>query len=154
MLEIYCCSKQNHMKKWQEAQLSQRGRMMLCVCLYLASTLRFLERSLLSLVTSASDLPIPTINFSSVLFDLPSRLADINKIHCCMALHHDGLHYKQMPLLSAINYSTTETTDDTWHSSSHPKATYWSKITIFAIVKGPYQNIAMTFGTEKLKWWG
>jgi len=39
---------------------------MLRVCLYLASTVQYIERSLL-LVTSASDLPMRTIKFCSLV---------------------------------------------------------------------------------------
>jgi len=49
----------------QEAQLSQRGRAMLCVCLYSAST--YLQRSFLLLVTVDSDLLVHKIILNSVL---------------------------------------------------------------------------------------
>jgi len=41
---------------------------MLCVCQQLASTVQYLELSLLLLFTSASDLPMRTIKFCSVVF--------------------------------------------------------------------------------------
>jgi len=34
------------------------------------------------------------------------------------------------------------------------KAKYWSKIAIFATVKKPCQNIAITDGMEKPEWYG
>jgi len=34
------------------------------------------------------------------------------------------------------------------------KARYWPKIEIIAPVRGPRQNIAITFGIEKLEWYG
>jgi len=49
----------------QEALLSQRGRAMLCVCI---ASIENIERSLLLLVVSASDIPLRTIKFFSVLF--------------------------------------------------------------------------------------
>jgi len=49
----------------QEAQLSQRGRAKLRVCLQLAST--YLQRSFLLLVTAASDLLVHKILLNSVL---------------------------------------------------------------------------------------
>ena len=49
----------------QEAQLSQRGRAMLRVCI---ASIQNVERSLLLLVVSASDIPLRTTKFFSVLF--------------------------------------------------------------------------------------
>jgi len=49
----------------QEALLSQRGRAMLRVCIV---SIQNVERSLLSLVVSASDIPLRTIKFFSVRF--------------------------------------------------------------------------------------
>jgi len=49
----------------QEALLSQRGRAMLSVCI---ASIQNVERSLLLLVVSASDIPLRTIKFCSVLF--------------------------------------------------------------------------------------
>jgi len=119
----------------QEAQVSQRGRATLRVYLYLISTtVQYLERSLLSLVTSASDLSVSTIiNFGFVLLGVKSRLAVTNKIHWCVTLRRDGLRYKQTPSLSAMNYSTMET--DT-RAAVDLKAICWSKIAIFAPVIG------------------
>jgi len=45
----------------QEALVSQRGRAMFRALLWLVSTVHYLKRSLLLLVTSASDLPVHTI---------------------------------------------------------------------------------------------
>ena len=55
----------------QEALLSQRGCSMLRVCI--AST-QNVERSLLLLVVSASDIPLHTIKFFSVLFSSLRRI--------------------------------------------------------------------------------
>jgi len=52
----------------QEAQLSQRGRAMLRVCLLSAST--YLQRSFLLLVTAASDLLVHNILLNSVLLSI------------------------------------------------------------------------------------
>ena len=49
----------------QEALLSQRGRAMLRVCI---ASIQNVERSLLLLVVSASNIPLRTIKFFSVLF--------------------------------------------------------------------------------------
>jgi len=65
----------------QEALLSQRSRAMPRASLQLASTVQHLERSLVLLVTSTSNLPMRTIKFCSVLFGVPPTLAVINKIH-------------------------------------------------------------------------
>jgi len=45
----------------------------------LASTVQYLERSLLLLVTSASDLPVRAIKLCSVVFGVTLRLLVINK---------------------------------------------------------------------------
>ena len=51
----------------QEVLLSQRGRTMLRVCI---ASIQNVERSLLLLVVSASDIPLHTIKFFSVVFSL------------------------------------------------------------------------------------
>ena len=63
----------------QVALLSQKDRFKL------ASVVQYVEGNLLLLVTSASDSPLHTIKFSSVLFSSSwsSMLAVINKIHWC-----------------------------------------------------------------------
>ena len=50
------------------ALLSQRGCAILRLCQQLASIVQYIERNLLSLVTSASDLPLFTSKFCSLLF--------------------------------------------------------------------------------------
>ena len=65
----------------QVALLSQRGRAMLRVGQYLALIVQYLVRSFfLLLVTSASDLPVRTIRFCSVVFSVTSSLAIIHTI--------------------------------------------------------------------------
>jgi len=60
----------------QVALLSQRGRDILRVCQYLASTVQYINHSLLLLVTSALDLPMRTIKFCyGVFFANRSRSA-------------------------------------------------------------------------------
>ena len=56
---------------------------MLRVCQIVASwPIQYIERSLLLVVTSASDLSLRTIKFCSVVvFGVTSRLSVINKIH-------------------------------------------------------------------------
>jgi len=56
---------QTTLERHQEALLSQRGRAMLRV--YIAS-IQNVERSILLLVVSASDIPLRTIKFFSALF--------------------------------------------------------------------------------------
>jgi len=57
---------------------------------------------------------------------------------------------KQTPSLTAITYAYS-TLDA---AVIDRKARYWPKIEIIAPVRGPRQNIAITFGIEKLEWYG
>ena len=68
----------------QEALLSQRGRAMLRVCIALIQNV---ERSLLLLVVSTSDVPLRTIKFCSVLFSsaYSSMLQAVTDIRWCVA---------------------------------------------------------------------
>ena len=68
-------------KKLQEALLSQRGRAMLRVCI---ASIPNVERSLLLLVPSVSDIPLRTIKFffSSLL-----------RIHPCCRLSHTNIQW-------------------------------------------------------------
>jgi len=50
-------------------------------CLSVASIVQYLERSFLLLVTSASDLPVRTIRFCSVVIGVRSSFAVIHTIH-------------------------------------------------------------------------
>ena len=59
----FCLTYINDLK--QEALLSQRGCTMLRVCI---ASIQNVERSVLLLVVSASDIPLRTIKFFSVLF--------------------------------------------------------------------------------------
>jgi len=140
-------------KSVQVALLSQRGRAMLRVCQYLALLEQYVERSLLLLVTSASDLPLRTNKFCSLLFPLADSLA-------C-----GGLCHKQTCTVTVIHYCTDDCQLWIAHCSSHWSiARYWPKSRFVptppafdAPVKGgggPRGNIAMTFGTEKLQWFG
>jgi len=60
---------------------------MLRVFQYIALTVQYVERSLLLLVTAASDLPMRTMKYRSVVFGVTSSLLviSLNKIHCCVA---------------------------------------------------------------------
>ena len=94
--------------------------------LSIASTVQYLQCSLLLLVTSASDLPMCTINFCSVVFGLYQstdkmmpRLSVINFVVC--------LRDTQTPPLSVIMLL------DARRSS---KGRYWWKIATFAPVRG------------------
>jgi len=68
----------------QEALLSQRGRAMLRVCIV---SIQNVERSLLLLVVSASDIPLRTIKFFYVVFSSAywSMLQAITNIRWCVA---------------------------------------------------------------------
>ena len=69
----------------QEAMLSQKGRAMLRVCI---ASIQNVERSILLLVVSASDIPLRTIKFFSVLFSsaYSSMLQAVTKkIRWCVA---------------------------------------------------------------------
>jgi len=64
------------------AQLSQRCRAILRVChqyCCLASIVQYIERNLLLLVTSASDLPLRRIRFCSLLFVVVVHAAGCDK---------------------------------------------------------------------------
>ena len=83
------------MIKWwppliQEALLSQRGRAILRICIALIQNV---ERSLLLLVVSASDIPLRTIKFFSVLFSstYSSRPSQTNIRWYVLVLEVDGL---------------------------------------------------------------
>jgi len=68
----------------QEALLSQRGRAMLRVCI---ASIQNVERSLLLLVVSASDIQLRTIKFFFVLFSsaYSSMLQAVTNIRWCVA---------------------------------------------------------------------
>ena len=59
-VQYWCVICSSHLKWKQEALLSQRGRAMLRVCI---ASIQNVERSLLLLVVSASDIPLRTIKF-------------------------------------------------------------------------------------------
>jgi len=121
---------------------------MLRVCLSLASIVQYLERRLLSSVTSVSGLPLRTIKFCSVLVGVVVH-AGCDK--------HDSLMRGDLRANVVTARSTAEIVDRT-PPVFDPKARYWSKIAIFlptpcavdASVEGrSHWNIAITFGTEK-----
>ena len=103
-------------KVWQQmitrsSAVAERPRDALC--LSVASSVQYLERSLLLLVTSASDLPMRTIKFCSVVFGVTSKISVINKIHWCVAQRRlliagDGRR------ISAINYQLSKCW---WHAT-------------------------------------
>jgi len=75
----------------QEALLSQRGRTMHRVCV---ASIQNVKRSLLLLVVSASDIPLCTIKFFSVLFSLAysSMLQAITNKHLLLSRQLRDLH--------------------------------------------------------------
>ena len=77
----------------QEALLSQRGRAMLRVSVCIAS-IQNVERSLLLLVVSASDIPLRTIKFFSVLSSAAylSMLQAVTNKHSLMRRGQCDLH--------------------------------------------------------------
>jgi len=91
---------------WTSSCAPQRGLVMLHA--FLASTVRYLECSLLLLVNLASDLPVHTIKLRSVLLGLL-----VDACHKQDSLMSGSLHHKRISMLSAINYSTVKIVDDT-----------------------------------------
>jgi len=80
---------------------------------------QYIERSLLLLVTSASDLQMHAVKFSSVVFGVTSRLSVVNKIHWWVARRRlliagDGRH------ISAITYTLP------WKCWRHATVQQWS----------------------------
>jgi len=75
----------------EEAVLSQRGRAMLRVCI---ASIQNVERSLLLLVVSASDIPLRTIKFFSVIFCSPywSMLQAVTNKHSLVRPRLCDLH--------------------------------------------------------------
>jgi len=71
----------------QQALLSQRGRAMLRVCIASIQNVERTQRSLLLLVVSASDIPLRTIKFFSVLLSSAflSMLQAVTNICWCVA---------------------------------------------------------------------
>jgi len=80
------------MRAIQEALLSQRSRAMLLVCI---ASIQNVERSLLLVVVSASDIPLRTIKFFSVLFSLAysSTLQVVTNKHSLVRRRLCDLHY-------------------------------------------------------------
>ena len=75
-----CERRQNHTSSSAVAK-RPRDASCLSVVSFIASIVQYLERSLLLLVTSTSDLPVRTIRFCSVVFGVTSSLAVIHTIH-------------------------------------------------------------------------
>jgi len=75
----------------QEALLSQRGRAMLRVCI---ASIQNVERSLLLLVVSDSDIPLRTIKFFSLLFSSAywSMLQAVTNKHSMVSRRLCDLH--------------------------------------------------------------
>ena len=80
-----------HLYIKQEALLSQRGRAMLRVCI---ASIQNVERSLLLLVVSASDLPLRTIKFFYAVFSLAysSMLQAVRNKHSMVRRRLSDLH--------------------------------------------------------------
>ena len=71
------------------------------------------------------------------------------KIHSCVTI----CCYEQTPMFDVINI--VDTWNCWWHISHiAPTARYWSKTPFLPQLRHPHQNIAITFGTEKLEWRG
>jgi len=118
---------------------------MLCASLWLASTVQYLQHSLLLLVTSASDSPLYIIKFCSVLF-----VAPVNA--CCHkqdSLMRYGLCDKWMSTFCARNYSMIETVDECQPLIPKPDI---QKITIFAPVGGPHWNYTVWYKKTGTVW--
>jgi len=129
----------------QVALLSQRGRAMLCV--YQLASIRRAQL----IVISASDLPLRTNKFCSLLFSSSwsSMLVVINK-DSLMRRHMCGkLHGGPSQLLFALLQSSIDSqlfVENRDFCLPHLHSTTPSG--------GPSRNIVMTFGIEKLAWFG
>jgi len=93
----------------QPTTIAERPRDASCL---LASTEQYLERSLLLLVTSASDLLLRTNKLCSVVFGVTSLLPVINKVHWCVARRRlliagDGTTHKCYNLYCTVEMLTT-----------------------------------------------
>jgi len=100
-------SKYTHNRS-QEALLSQRGRAMLRVCI---ASIQNVERSLLLLVVSASDIPLSTIKFFSVLISSAywSMLQAVTNIRCCVA---DCASYTAWSLITVFCHFVVRTSSN------------------------------------------
>jgi len=126
---------------------------MLHVCIALIQNV---ERSLLLLVVSASDIPLSTIKFFSVLFFSPysSMLQAVTNKHSLVRRRLCDLHC--MVDGNCFCHFVVRT------SSNRSIASYWTKIAICAYTHlhstpplgGSRRNIATPFATEKLEWCG
>ena len=127
--------------------LAERPRNASCLSV-VSSVVQYVERNLLLLVTSASDLPLRTNKFCSVLFSSlwSSMLVVINKDPLMRGGLYDKLHGRPSQLLLPRP------------AVIDPMVRYWRRIAISAYSTSPLggggvtrQNIAMTFGMEKLE---
>jgi len=101
------------------------------VCLCLATTVQYVERSLLLWVTSASDPPVRTVKFSSLLLSVRIELPIINKIHLSVS------HCRPSPAINKLSLSVLWIIPPSkcWGHFAvqqavivRAKARYWSKI--------------------------
>jgi len=119
--------------------VAEKPRDASCLSDMLASTVPYLDRSLLLLVTLASDLPMRTIKLCSVVFGVTSRLSVMNKIHCVIRLPRST---NTAATVRTLRYATVQQ----W---SMPKQDIGRKSQFLPQFGSPRRNIAITFGTEK-----
>ena len=99
---------------WQTSSsaVAKRPRDASCLSVvsFVASVVQYLERSFLSLVTSASDLPVRTTRFCFVIFDITSSLAVIYNSRTTMNMYSANCvwpvsHCTQSQTITATVYS-------------------------------------------------
>ena len=162
---------------WQTSSsaVAKRPRDASCLSVvsFVASVVQYLERSFLSLVTSASDLPVRTIRFCSVVFGVTSSLA---VIHTICGRPWLCIVRERAWSVSRCRTTTTVTDYRAWRFVQHTRsirpaiyvsqlgseARYRLRIAISAYrtcirrpcYDGFRRNIAILFGMEKLEWCG
>ena len=128
-------------------------------CQSLASILQFVERNLVLLVTSASDLPLHMNKFCSVLFcsSWSSMLVVIKKkIHWCMAVSAINCTVDGRSCCSHVQQSSIDSqlfVENHDLCLPHPHSTPQLRRPLLPL---PFslRNIAIRFSVQKLEWFG